>query len=195
MLPTELNYYYCNVLGTRVLSAGECEKRNPGGITGKEWGYQVAHRVIQVAIDQGVYAIIDWHTHDIHLDEAKELFRTMAREFGDQSNIMYEIFNEPDFTTRPDGTTEVDETWLEIKAYAEKVIREIRQYDPDNIIIVGTPHWGQFLTQAADDPLTDELATNVAYTVHVYVGSSPSPYSEKSVSGFSRSSFSIQMLR
>ena len=94
----------------------------------------VARRVIQAAIDQGIYVIIDWHTHNIHLDEAKEFFRAMAREFGDQPNIMYEIFNEPDFTNRPDGTTKVDETWLEIKAYAEEVIREIRQYDPDNII-------------------------------------------------------------
>ncbi len=163
--------YDCSVLGTRVLSEGECEKGNPGGITGKEWGYQVARRAIQAAIDNGIYVIIDWHSHDIHLEEARDFFKTIARKFGDQPNIIYEIFNEPDFTTNPDGSTVVDETWPEIKAYAEDMIREIRQYDPNNIIVVGTPHWDQWLTQAADDPITGKLAKNVAYTVHIYAGS------------------------
>ena len=160
----------CNVMGTRTLAAGECEG-NPGGITGKEWGYQVARRAIRAAINQGVYVIIDWHTHDIHLNEAKEFFRTMAQEFGDSPNIIYEIFNEPDFKTRSDGSTVVDETWPEIKAYAEQIIPVIRQYDPDNIIVVGTPFWDQQVDKPADDPITGDLANNVAYTVHIYVGS------------------------
>ncbi len=43
-------------------------------------------------------------------------------------NVIYEIFNEPDY-----------ETWPEVKAYSEEVIKTIRAIDPDNIILVGSP--------------------------------------------------------
>ena len=41
-------------------------------------------------------------------------------------------YNEPDH-----------ETWPEVKAYSEAVIKAIRANDPDNIILVGSPHWSQ----------------------------------------------------
>ena len=87
----------CSVLGTQTLNAGQCQGgSNPGGITGQEWAYSTARTAIQAAIDNGLYVIVDWHSHNIYPNEAKEFFTTMAQEFGDNPHVIYEIFNEPD---------------------------------------------------------------------------------------------------
>ena len=52
-----------------------------------------------------------------------------------------------------------------IKPYAEEVLKVIRQYDPDNLVIVGTPHWSQEVDVAARKPILD---TNIAYAFHFY---------------------------
>src|SRR5206468_3807483 len=70
-------------------------------------------------------------------------------------NIIYEIFNEPDY-----------ETWDEVKAYSTEVISAIRRIDRDNIILVGNPHWDQDINLVADDPLA--RFSNIMYTVHFY---------------------------
>lgn len=129
-----------------------------------------ARQLIEAAIEQGVYVVVDWHSHDIHLEEAKGFFGRIAQDYGDHPNVIYEIFNEPDGSS----WTDLDETWPEIKSYSREVIAEIRQHDPDNIIIVGTPFYDQFVDLAADDPLTTDAdgapVSNIAYTLHVYAG-------------------------
>ena len=57
--------------------------------------------VIDACIKEGVYVIIDWHSHNVNLKEAKAFFKTMAAEYHQYPNIMYEIFNEPDYETWP----------------------------------------------------------------------------------------------
>ena len=42
----------------------------------------------------------------------------------------------------------------------------IRKHDPDNIILVGSPHWDQDLHLVADAPL--EGYSNIMYTMHFY---------------------------
>ena len=113
--------------------------------------------VIDAAIELGIYVIIDWHSHNINLKEAKAFFKTMAAEYGKYPNVIYEIFNEPDH-----------ETWAEVKAYSEDVINTIRSIDPDNIILVGSPHWDQSVNLPAADPIKGY--TNLMYTVHFYAG-------------------------
>ena len=112
--------------------------------------------VVEAAVANGIYVIIDWHAHDMHESEAVLFFSEMAQAYGDQPNVIYEVFNEP----------EDDESWPDVKAYAETVIAAIRQHDPDNIVIVGSPEWDQRIDLVAADPITTDA--NVVYSLHFY---------------------------
>ena len=62
--------------------------------------------------------------------------------------------------------------WPAVRAYAERVIAAIRQHDPANLIIVGTPCWSQQVDVAAAAPLDD---ANVARARHSPLTASPDP--------------------
>jgi len=120
---------------------------------------------VEAAIDLGMYVIIDWHVLGsrsplANVEQAKEFFDEMSKQYGSYPNVIYELCNEP-------NGDEV--TWKDdIKPFAEEVIKVIRANDPDNIIIVGTPKWSSQPQIAADDPLEGD---NIMYTIHFYAGS------------------------
>ena len=118
---------------------------------------KLMRNVIEACIKENVYVIIDWHDHNLHEKEAIEFFSRMAADYGNNPHVIYEIFNEPDY-----------ETWPEVKSYSEKVIAAIREKDPDNIILLGTPRWDQDIHLAAADPVRG--FSNLMYTMHFYAG-------------------------
>lgn len=129
-----------------------------GYLTDPQGSVNKISKVIDAAIDNNIYVIIDWHEEKAttHTAQSIEFFETMAKKYGNKPNIIYEIYNEPTSTS-----------WSEIKKYSEQVINAIRKYDSDNIIIVGTPNWSQDINNAADDPIYVE---NIMYTIHFYAG-------------------------
>lgn len=114
-------------------------------------------KTIDAAVKKGLYVLIDWHDHhaDQHLVQSKIFFAKMAKKYAGKPNIIYEIFNEPE-----------DVAWQTVKNYAIEVIQEIRKYDPENVIIVGSPHWDQDIDVVAKDPIKG--FKNIAYSFHFY---------------------------
>jgi hypothetical protein len=128
---------------------------NPGGMKNK------VEIVIHNAIDLGVYVIVDWHTEEAvnQQDASVAFFTEMANKYGAYPNVIWEPYNEP---AGPQGARY---TWSRIKLYHQAVVNAVRAVDPDNLIVLGTPNWSQYVDEAAKDPV---VGTNLLYTLHFY---------------------------
>lgn len=135
-----------------------------------EGGYltnpSIKNKVIEIvdnAIALDMYVIIDWHIlHDNNpnhnTEAAKTFFKEMASLYHDKPNVIYEICNEPNGNVTWDN---------DIKPYADTIITEIRKYDDDAIIIVGTPNYSQDVDVIINNRINDK---NVMYALHFYAG-------------------------
>ncbi len=125
-------------------------------------------KMVDAAIEAGIYVIIDWHCHfaSNHLDDAKAFFDHMSKKYGDHPNVIYEVWNEP-ITVYWDQlvNSTLEKT---IKDYAQEVVDVIRKNDPDNIVIIGTPYYCQNPQLVAG---AEVKGSNLMYAIHIYAAS------------------------
>lgn len=121
-------------------------------------------KAADLAIETGMYFILDWHglqSGDPLAEEysgAGDFFDYFSKKYAGVPNIIYEVFNEPNGNI----------TWAgNVKPYAENMIDIIRANDPDSVIVVGCCTWSQDVNECADDPINAE---NIMYTLHFYSG-------------------------
>lgn len=149
--------WLCKDFKISLLRASMAIQPEGGYLQNPEKQLKIVTPVIDHAIKNGIYVLIDWHDHNAekHVKEAKEFFGIMAKKYAHKPNVIYEIWNEPE-----------RQSWDVIKKYSIEVINEIRKHDSINLIIVGSPHWDQDVDVAAKDPITGY--SNIAYSFHFY---------------------------
>ncbi len=142
----------------------------------KEELKQLVCKGVDYATELGMYVIIDWHilsdgNPQQNKEEAKAFFSYMSSKYASNTNVIYEICNEPNGGCSWDG---------DIKPYAEEVISVIRANDKDAVIIVGTPTWSQDVDVVARNPLPASCG-NVMYALHYYAATHKENIQDKMV--------------
>lgn len=145
-----------------------------GGYATKPEVKQKVFEGIEHAIKNDMYVIVDWHVHAPGDPNAEvytkanptAFFKEIAQKYPNNPHIIYELANEPN-PGNPPGNTNDAAGWASIKAYAEPIIKMLRDSGNKNIVIVGTPNWSQRPDLAAENPINDP---GVMYTAHFYSG-------------------------
>jgi hypothetical protein len=118
----------------------------------------VLRPAIDYARSKGVYAIIDWHYIDdttLHQATTAAFWADMAPRFANDSNVLFELFNEP----INNGS------WPSVRADMQSWTDIVRAAAPNNLILIGTPNWCQYVGNAASNPIN---GTNLVYIAHMY---------------------------
>jgi len=121
--------------------------------------------VVDYCKQKDLYVILDWHYIDntnSHITTTNQFWTYMAPKFANDSHVLYEIYNEP--MDNPRRSTEA-ERWAVTKPNMQAWVNLIRQYAPNNIVMVGSPQYNTCLVPAITDPVT---GTNLVYTWHSY---------------------------
>ncbi len=146
--------------GANVFRVAMYTDADKGYIDQPDENKQKLYQAVDVALELGIYAIVDWHILKdsnplTYKKEAKDFFDEVSKHYKNHPGVIYEICNEPNGGT----------TWHDIKKYAEEIIPIIRKNSPNAIIIVGTPKYSSNLDEALEEPLPYE---NIVYSMHKY---------------------------
>lgn len=137
--------------------------------TWKWYNINLVNAIVQSAINQNIYVIIDWHAGEGQDPDptqywtnghAKEFFEYMVDKWGSYPNVIYETVNSP------------QASWSTLKTYNQNIINTIRNRETangfaPNMILVGTPTWSQDVDVATNDPVSGNL---IAYNFMWYAG-------------------------
>jgi len=97
---------------------------NRGGyLTNKQTEKDKVITIVDQAIKNGIYVIIDWHVEgdENNQAEAEEFFKEMAQLYKNVDNVIYETWNEP-----------INSNWdTQLKPYHEALIKVIRDAGSD----------------------------------------------------------------
>ena len=155
-----------------VIRASMGTEASQGYLSGNSTGMLTKMQtIIENAIGLGVYVLVDWHTEKAVDQQADAIgfFSALAQKYGAYPNVIWEPYNEPR-----------GYTWDQIKPYHEAVVDAIRAYDPDNLIVMGTPNWSQDVDVASLNPVSPASGTaNLLYTLHFYACTHKQKYRDK----------------
>jgi endoglucanase len=131
--------------------------------------------VVDAAVSQGIYAVIDWHTHNHGTqNDAVTFFREQATAYKNVPNVIFEIFNEPCPSGEQEGKCSGDNWKDQIKPYSVAVINAIRATGAQNLIVIGSPDYSKVGNAVIADPVKGSdlanasYASNLVYSVHYY---------------------------
>lgn len=160
--------------GANVFRIAMYVDQNDGYLEKPELNQKLLYSAIENSLAADLYTIVDWHilrdeNPNRHVEEAVSVFEEVAKRYGDEPGIIYEICNEPNGDT----------TYDDIVYYADRVIPVIREYAPDALILVGTPKFCTSLSEAMEAPIQYQ---NIMYTYHFYAGVSDCEYAIEEIS-------------
>jgi aryl-phospho-beta-D-glucosidase BglC (GH1 family) len=134
--------------------------------------FSVLDRAIEGLAAAGLDVILDLHKcpgHDFHdgannaqeffinpskREEAKHVWKYLAQRYGDRSNVLLEILNEP--------VAEDSHSWDRVK---DEMFDHVRLYAPNSCIVIGSNRWNSPDEFASLTPVQDD---NVVYSFHFY---------------------------
>jgi hypothetical protein len=131
---------------------------------------QMIHNAVNWCEELGIYLIIDWHVLDpgdpnfyltsrgANTGPAIDFWKRMAVLYKSRTHLIYEIANEPNGVP-----------WNVTLEYHNAVLFEIRNIDPDTVIIAGSGHYSQDIDLAYYYPV--QYPHNVLYAFHFYAAS------------------------
>ena len=152
--------------GIEVIRTAMGVELSGGYVDSPDYQLSLVEDVIESAIENEIYVIVDYHTHhaEQYKTQAIEFFGYIAEKYGHHDNVIFEVYNEP-----------LSISWNTIKSYATSVMAEIRKYS-DNLVVVGTPNWSQDVESVLSNKIVDD---NVAYVLHFYAGTHGSSLQSK----------------
>lgn len=175
------NDWNVNIVRAAIGSDDIAKSDNPGIHGGykeePEYALEHLYKVIDGAIANNMYVIVDWHSHVTYKELAGEFFKTVATRYKGVPNVIYELYNEPVCFSFEDGRENKYEDlgnpeamnayWAMLKDYAEYIIAEIGSVDDSKpLILMGCPSWDQRIDLPVSNPV--EGYDNLMYTVHFY---------------------------